>query len=228
MSKRCVFPALAVALLALLKVPSVSGQTCQPTDVRLPTGSDQGYYYKLGTAIAQVARDEGLKICVETTNRNLDNVSELEAGTAEFGIAQSDVAHDAWFGHPKRFADGRVADVKIVIPLYVEAVHILLRPHLNISQLADLKGKRVGLGLADSGTEYTAEHILAAVGLQAEGNGTNYEAVRTSDPVLCHSVQKLMDGTLDALFKVTVVPSVDLQDALKPKPGRGRIRRKQL
>jgi TRAP transporter TAXI family solute receptor len=230
MFKRYFFAALVVLLFPLLAVPSVAGQDCQPTDKRLLTGSKHGYYYKLGTAIAQVARDEGLNICVQTTDRNLDNVSELEAGHDEFGIAQSDVAHDAWFGHPKRFSE-RVANVKIVMPLYVEVVHILLRPHLNISRLEDLKGKKVGVGLANSGTEYTAEHILAAVGLQVEGSGTHFEAVRTSDPVFCHSVQMLMNGTLDALFKVTVVPSVEIkvtvvpsveiQDALKQNPDAG-------
>jgi len=201
-------------------VPLTSGQTCQPNEKKLLTGSRQGYYYKLGSAIAQVARGEGLNLCVETTDRNLDNVTELDAGHDEFGIAQSDVAHDAWYGHPKKFSDP-VTNVRIVMPLYVEVVHILLRPHLNIAHLADLRGKTVGLGLADSGTEYTARHILAAVGLQSNVSAPGFEAVSTTDPVFCHSVKMLMDGSLDALFKVTVVPSVEIQDALKPKRNPG-------
>jgi hypothetical protein len=85
----------------------------------------------------------------------------------------------------------------------------------------DLKGKTVGVGLANSGTEYTARHILAAVGLQSKVSAPNFEAVSTTDPVFCHSVKLLMDGTLDALFKVTVVPFVEIQDALKRRQNAG-------
>src|SRR5438270_1175895 len=87
--------------------------------------------------------------------------------------------------------------------------------------MTDLKGKTVGVGLANSGTEYTARHILAAVGLQSNASAPNFEAVPTTDPAFCHSVKLLMDGTLDALFKVTVVPSVEIQDALKQKQNPG-------
>jgi TRAP transporter TAXI family solute receptor len=216
MYKRCTFLMLVALAFPLLWVPSVAGQTC---DATLLTSSGKGYYYKLGMAIRNVAaRTKDLNLCVQTTDHNLDNVGQLEAGNADFAITQSDVAHDAWYGHPPKFRQ-RAAHVRIVMPLYLEAVHILLRPHLNISRLEDLKGKIVGVGLANSGTEYTAKHILAAVGLQAEGNGKNFEAVSASDPVFCHSVRQLMDGSLDALFRVTVVPSMDIQDAVKLDPG---------
>src|SRR5258708_23174082 len=222
MYKRSVLPTVFVVLFPLFLVGQSADQVCQSTDKILLTGSGKGYYYKLGKALAQVARSEGLNLCVQTTEHNLDNVSELDAGHAVFGIAQSDVAHDAWYGHPwynhgKKFQKP-VTNVRLVMTLYVEGVHIMLRPHLNIAHLGHLESKTVGVGLADSGTEYTAKHILAAVGLQSDGSAKNFEAVNTTDPKLCHSVQLLMTGTLDALFKVTVVPSVDIQDTLKQNP----------
>jgi TRAP transporter TAXI family solute receptor len=218
MYRRCTFLRLAALAVSLLWVPSVAGQTC---DATLLTGSKNGYYYKLGMAIRQVAdRTKDLNLCVQTTDNNLENIKQLEAGKVDFAIAQSDAAHDAWYGHPPKFQH-RAADVHIVMPLYLEAVHILLRPHLNISRLEDLRGKKVGVYLSGGGTEYTAGHILAAVGLQSEGTGRNFDAVSTTDAVFCNSVQKLMDGGLDALFRVSVVPSFDLQDALNPDPSAG-------
>jgi uncharacterized protein len=215
MYKRSALFVLLAAAFLLFFTCTALAQTC---DATLLTGSEKGYYYKFGMAIRQVAARTGeMNLCVQTTDRNLDNVAELEAGNVDFAIGQSDVAHDAWYGHPPKFHH-RAAGVQIVMPLYLEAVHILLRPHLNISRLEDLKGKNVGVGLASSGTEYTAKHILAAVDLQAEGSGKNFDAVTTSDPVFCHSVQKLMDGSLDALFRVTVVPSMDIRDVVKLAP----------
>ncbi len=79
------------------------------------------------------------------------NILDLETGKATFSIAQSDLARDAWYGHHPAFNE-RVTSVRIVMWLYVEAVHILLAPELNISRLEDLKGRRVGLFLAGSGT----------------------------------------------------------------------------
>ena len=223
MYTRRIFRTLLVLAILLRWVPAVAAQTC---DATLLTGSENGYYYKLGMAIRQVAartKDSNLNfnLCVQTTDRNLENMGQLEAGKVDFAIAQSDVTHDAWYGHPPKFKE-RAADVRIVMPLYLEAVHILLRPHLNISRLEDLQGKKIGVYLAHSGNEYTTGHILAAVGLQpGGGTGKTYEAVTTVDPVFCNSVRQLMDGSLDALFRVTVVPSVEMQDALKPDPGTG-------
>jgi len=215
MYKRCALFVLLAAAFLPFCTRAVLAQTC---DATLLTGSEKGYYYKFGMAIRQVAaRTREMNLCIQTTDRNLDNVAQLEAGNVDFAIAQSDVAHDAWYGHPPKFHH-RAAGVQIVMPLYLEAVHILLRPHLNISRLEDLKGKRVGVGLQTSGTEYTAKHILAAVDLQSENGGKNFEAISTSDPVFCHSVKKLMDGSLDALFRVTVVPLMDIRNAVKLDP----------
>ncbi len=215
MYKRCALFVLLAAAFLLFCTCAALAHTC---DATLLTGSEKGYYYKFGMAIRQVAARTGeMNLCIETTDRNLDNVVQLEDGNVDFAIAQSDVAHDAWYGHPPKFHH-RATGVRIVMPLYLEAVHILLRPHLNISRLEDLRGKRVGLGLQTSGTEYTARHILAAVDLQSDGSGKNFDAVSTPDPVFCHSVQKLMDGSLDALFRVTVVPSMEVRDAVKFAP----------
>jgi len=204
----------------LLSAPSVAGQQCQPSDKILLTGSEQGYYYKLGRAIGQVAEPGGLHLCVQPTDYKKQvpatgqNILDLETGKATFSIAQSDLARDAWYGHPPAFNE-RVTKVRIVMPLYVEAVHILLAPDLNISRLEDLKGRRVGLFLAGSGTEYTAKRILQDAGLKPEGSWKNFDAITTTDPKFCHSVQNLLNGTLDALFRVTVVRSAEIQDALR-------------
>jgi TRAP-type uncharacterized transport system substrate-binding protein len=52
-----------------------------------------------------------------------------------------------------------------IVPLFPEELHILARP--EIRTLADLAGKRVNLGLEDSGTEILARDILSRVGLKA-------------------------------------------------------------
>jgi hypothetical protein len=43
-------------------------------------------------------------------------------------------------------------------------VHILLRPHLNITNLEGLRGLKVWLGPPGTGTEYTATRLLRGAG----------------------------------------------------------------
>src|SRR5258708_19143065 len=118
---------MGVAFLPiLLCAPCLAISSCSPNARKFLTGSEQGNYYKLGSAIAKVAHSDGLELCVETTPHSLDNVSELETGTADFAIAQSDVFHDAWYGH--RLFRNRALLVLIIQPLYLQAVNIHLHP----------------------------------------------------------------------------------------------------
>jgi uncharacterized protein len=212
-----VFLKVAALVFPLLLISSAVAQTC---DAKPLTGSKTGYSYKLGMAIRQVASTNDkrfhLNLCVFTTDENLDNIQRLEEGEVDFAIAQSDVAHDAWYRHPPRFRDDTNAPVSLVMPLYLEAVHILIRPDLEISRPEDLQGKKVGVYLSNSGTEYTAKHILTAVGLESEAGSTKtFTAVNAPGPEWCESLGMLAERRLDALFRVTVVPSLDMKDALK-------------
>jgi TRAP transporter TAXI family solute receptor len=215
--------ARTISLLIFIASPALwaSSEACRPGALKLLTGSSTGYYHRLGQAIQQVANSKGFNICAQEIDQTIDSITKLDAGAADFALVQSDVAHDAWFGHGPTFKTSLT--VRLVMPLYVEAVHVLVRPHLNISSLADLRGRRVWLGRDRSATEFTAKRVLAAAGLEVDGNGANkVESVTASG--YCDAVDRLRrtDGTLDAMFRVTLVPAADIQDALEraPQPGK--------
>lgn len=211
----------------------------------LLTGTEDGYYYKVGRAIALVAYEQckqGLSpcvyVCAEPRKQTLNNFHGLAKNEADFAIVQGDVAHDAWFGHPlseksEKKIDGR--HVKLVTPLYVEAVHILLRPHLNITTLEGLRGKRVWLGPSESSTEYTARRVLRSAGLNPNPPGCeNFEhepdehdamvvtcikdsaIEKPGKPLFESALVELNSGRIDALFKIAPVPSKDIRDTLLP------------
>ena len=209
----------------------------------LLTGTEDGYYYKVGRAIALVADEQCKKgpssclyICAQPSHQTLDNFKRLAHHEADFAIVQGDVAHDAWFGHPLSEKRREVIDgqhVKLVTPLYVEGVHILLRPHLNITSLEGLRGKRVWLGPSESSTEYTARRVLKSAGLNPNPpgcEGLDHESPEldaivvtcisgTKEPrkfTFKTAVAALKDARIDALFKVGPVPSKDIQDTLLP------------
>ena len=111
--------------------------------LHLMTGPSTGYYYMVGKAISSVvaaktSRSDGkpLEIQSISTEQTKCNLIGLEAKKTQFALVQSDIAHDAWFGHPPiRLTQAQ--DITLVAPLYVEAVHIVIRPHLNLARLSD-------------------------------------------------------------------------------------------
>lgn len=209
----------AVGFLLTAWGPSALAQECQPSDLRLLTGREGGYYDKVGKAIEQVARKNQVNICAQSVLQTLLNIRELQENKAAFALVQSDLAHAAWYGHtnllPQQSFPQDFSRVKLVMPLYIEAVHILVRPHLTLSSLADLRGKKVWLGPNKSGTEFAAKRILSAAGLRKEELEQLQSTVLVPGEDFCKAVQMLKPDSLDALFRVSVLPTDEIEHALK-------------
>lgn len=202
------------------------------------TGSQSGYYYKVGNAIAGVLADKkaqpgqpSIQLQPIGTKQTRCNLLGLETRHAAFAIVQSDVAHDAWFGHPPvRSTPAR--GITLVAPLYVEAVHIVVRPHLNLAKLTDLKGRRVWLGTKNSLTVFTAKRILDAAGLtpdqvvaleECSSPKGSCPEQKISDMTSDDALTALQELKLDAMFQVGVVPYDTLRDKIVPSDGEGHL-----
>jgi TRAP transporter TAXI family solute receptor len=247
--KPLLFAGLAlVAQPALCKDSSdglpVDNGACPSGARTLLTGTHSGYYSRVGKAIAKVAEEQCqkasgspcLRICAIENEQTLANIQKLASKQVDFAIVQGDVAHDAWYGHPlplgKTLSGGKrenipvegVQDVKLVTPLYVEAVHILLRPHLNITNLGELRGLKVWLGQPGSSTEYTATRVLRGAGFSLGNCEPVEHKYEETDALVVTCVENKLDflgevgqlkpGGLDALFKIGPVPTSDIEDVL--------------
>jgi len=231
--------------------PSVSNpqtnQDCSPQDPAVAeqllflTGPQGGNYLKVGNAIAAVASAHGFsKLRVCSVGQTFDNMRQIErTGGAAFALVQSDVAHAFWYGHAQYLPqDGKSTPNSapyLVTPLYIEAVHILVRPHLNISGPSELRNRRVWLGPAHhsplegdsppSGTEFSARRVLEAAGL----NSAEMDSLErtTLDPIRCPGETRevrnlefsdarraLLNMCLDAMFYVGMVPSDKVRSVL--------------
>lgn len=208
-------------LLVFLPIPSALAKDCRPGDLKFVTGRSGGFYLRVGEAIQGIAEKSDLGICAEKVDQTMHNAAALQSGEAAFGLVQSDVAHDAWYGH-QGFGDP-FTDMHLVLPLYVESLHILLRPHLTISRVAELKGKRLWLGPEGTGTEYTAKRVLSAAGLNPD---KDIEIIKIPKAISGQKSQveeageKLKRMNLDAVFYVTAVPSPQIEDVLGLQSGK--------
>jgi len=189
-------PIIVAAVVALVLIVGgflgyrwLEGQE-QSTDIVIATGPESGTYHALGVAAARVFEAEGVVESAEvlTTAGSVANMALIEGadGGADLAFVQGDTP-----------ANG---DVRLVASLYDEVLHILLAKNAapEIRTIFDLRGRRVALGEADSGTRQLAEHILEHFRIEVgEDLALGPRA----------SAEALMSGTADAAFILTAIPS---------------------
>ena len=203
-TSRCV-AAIGAILLTLIMSPPVYAQEFEKNVL---TGGPSGTYIQIGRDLATVASACGLTYTVRESAGSLENfLGVRKRANTQFGIVQSDVLE-----YLKTFAsdDPGVAraifGVRIAFPLYDEEVHILAKREL--ASLSDLNGRRVAVGVEDSGTFLTASLVLDLAGVQPAERAT----INATD-----ALEALLADEVDAFFYVAGAPTKLFQsDAIDP------------
>ena len=155
----------ACLFLSLLTLLSFTG--CQQQNsIRFGAAGLGGNYYAFATAFSELcaAQDEPYTIDVKSTAGSAANIRLLNSNYIELGIAQMDLVDEAYHGtgaYEKAACQGYQA----IASLYTEVCQIVVRADSSIHSLADLQGKTVSIGEAESGTERNAKQILSLSGL---------------------------------------------------------------
>jgi TRAP transporter TAXI family solute receptor len=113
---------------------------------------------------------------------------------------QSDVARAAVGGEGLFAMTGPLRQLRAVASLFPEPLHVLVRADSGPASVAGLAGRRLALGTPGSGTRYAALKVLAAHGL---GQGS-FTEVTPDGPA--DALQRLADGSIDAVFEVVSAP----------------------
>ena len=198
---------LFVAALTGAMLASAVAQAQNPTFFRIGTGSAGGTYFPIGGTIANgISSPPGARPCdkggqcgvpgliaiAQSTTASVFNNAAVQNGELEMGMAAADVTRSMYLGEGK--FDGKPhAKLRIVANLYPEDLHLVLPKGKSISNLGDLKGKRVGIAQAGSGTQVAVLQMLEAWGV----NRDNMEEAELNNS---QSAERMADGQLDAYF----------------------------
>ncbi|WP_280339230.1 TAXI family TRAP transporter solute-binding subunit [Nocardia neocaledoniensis] len=181
-----------LALAALASAGVFGCGTNSPATVRLASGEDGGFYFAFAQLLAAAADETGdLRIepvATAGSQQNLRMVADGEVGTA---LALADSASD--FG-------GRVVALGRVYENYLQ---LAVRAGGPLTQVTDLRGRRVNLGAAGSGAAVTGERLLSTAGLGPADVAVEHQPLRAA-------AQALTDGTIDALLWAGGVPTAAL------------------
>lgn len=162
------------------------------------TGGPQGTYIRIGRDIAGLGQSCGLELNVRESAGSLENfVGVRNRKNTQFGIVQSDVLeYLKTFEANDPEVQQAVRGVRIMFPLYDEEIHVLARR--DIAGIKDLAGKKVAVGVKDSGTFLTASLVLDILQVKpAEKLPLNPDA----------ALPKLLSGEIDAFFYVAGAPA---------------------
>jgi len=184
--------------------------------LNLVTGPTGGVYIVYGAGIADVLTKK-LKVAAsaQVTPASIDNMKLLRDGKTDLALTIADIVFDAVNGKG-RFAppEGKV-DAKVLAVMYTNFMHVIAKDGIGINVMADLKGKRVSLGAAGSGTETKGLRVLEAYGLaaaDATGNLQPDPSIKRERLGPQDSADAMRDGKLDAFFWDGGLPTGSVSD----------------
>lgn len=153
--------------LCLLGLMAGSDPAWPQTKTRLSiaTGGTGGVYYPLGGGMAALISKHlpATEATAEVTTASVDNMKFIHTGKVGLALTLPDTAWDAYQGQLKGLKEK--VQVRSLLALYSNYMHIVSLEGSGIRSVADLKGKRVSTGAPGSGTEVKGLRVLEAYGL---------------------------------------------------------------
>lgn len=176
----------------------------------IAAGPEHGQYLRFARAVA--AGSPGRTIALVTRGGE-ENIELLRAGSVPLALAQADAAQAAYEGSGPFRERGAFSALRAIGSLYPEPLHVLVREDLAAKTVADLRGKRVAIGLPGSASRTTAVRVLLAHQLSLK----DIQPVELS---LGEALVALQQRQVDAVMQVIGVPADSVRDAMAAVPMR--------
>ncbi|MCL2060058.1 MAG: TAXI family TRAP transporter solute-binding subunit [Oscillospiraceae bacterium] len=190
-------------LLAISILTGCAGLGGQPTRLLMVTGGTAGTYYAYGGVIATTLTEKlsRVEITANTSGASAANARSLKNKEAELAIIQNDVLDYAYNGTELLADDGGMPTLRTIATLYPEVIQVVALESAGVASIADLRGKRVCVGDAGSGTEANSRQVLAAYGIDFSDLG------RVENLSFADAATAMQNGTIDASFTTAGVPN---------------------
>jgi TRAP transporter TAXI family solute receptor len=211
---------LGAALIAVAAIVGLvvlaSSYDRNPADERrisltIATGGQGGAFYPLGQELSRLYASSipGVVTRVESGGSG-QNVQSIEEGRAQVAFTQADVAYIAYRRgtetdrHP-------YAQLRGIAVLWMNTVQIAVPRNSPVRSVSDLRGRRVSVGTAGSGSETLARIVLESYGL-------GYEDIRAEFLSFVLTTEKMRTGAIDAAFIVAGLPTAAISQLIE-RPG---------
>jgi TRAP transporter TAXI family solute receptor len=190
-----------VLLLALATLGTKPAPAQNAAQVTLMTAGDGSAFLPYGEGVAAYLAKKGIQIEIKKSAGSNENLSAVDASPTTIGTAFMASAYDAVQG--TGFAAGhKHENVRALFPMYETSFQVAALRKSGIHSLADLDGKKVGVGPARG----PAEGFFRAAAEVAHIN----PVIVNGDPAALSRL--LLNGEIDALWQGAVVPIPSLTE----------------
>lgn len=169
-----------------------------PGKVRIAAGVPQGGYFATAQRYGETFNSNGVELELVATAGSVENYQKLLAGEVDFAIVQGGTL-------PELPAEENQAqdELQTIASVYLEPLFVFVRGELgDIDDLTQLRGKRIAVGPAGSGTRRLSTVLLAQAGLD---DGST-DLIEMSNEI---AVEELAAGRVDAVM-VVVAPDAGI------------------
>lgn len=204
----------AGTLLAAATALTPVAQAADMQFFRIGSGSAGGSYFPIAGLIANAISNPpgsrpcdkggscgvpGLVAIAQSSNASVANATGVQTGQMESGLAIAGIVHTAFNGQGKFEGQNKYEDLRVIANLFPEEMHLVLPEGSKLNSIADLKGKRVGIAQAGSGTQVAVLRLLKEFGIDR----SNIDEAELNNS---QSAEHMADGQLDAYFYVAGTP----------------------
>jgi len=171
----------------------------------LATGGTAGTYYPFGGAMAKIwnSKIKDMNVTAQTSGASGENVRLINKKEVELALVQSDTL-DFAFNATEAFKEP-LKGMSTIAVLYPEIIQVVVAAAGPIKSIADLKGKKVGVGAPGSGTEANFRQLLDAYGMKKED--VNAQFLSFSE-----SAEAYKDKHIDAFIVTAGIPNAGIMD----------------
>jgi len=191
---------------------AAAGAQDKKTRISISTGGTGGVYYPIGGGLANLLSKNlpNTQATAQVTGGSVDNLKLIGSKQSEVAMVMVDAAVDALKGEDK--FKGNPVDVRTLMVLYPNRMHVVTIEGRGIEKMSDLKGKRVSTGSPGSATEVMAFRVIEAAGLDKDKD------MKRERLGVAESTNAITDGKIDAYFWVGGLPTAAVTD-LGATPG---------
>jgi TRAP transporter TAXI family solute receptor len=198
MMRKAVRYSLLMSLAAFGHTPALA-QKIAP--VTLMTAGDGSAFLPYGQGVAAYLASKGITIEVRKSAGSNENLSAVDASTTTIGTAFMGSAYDAI--HATGWAVGhKHENLRALFPMYETSFQVAALRKSAITSLADLDGKKVGVGPAKAPAELFFKAAAEIAHIKP--------VIVTGDPAAL--ARLVTTGEIDALWQGAVVPIPSLSD----------------
>lgn len=179
-----------------------TGAVAQTAYLSIATAGMTGVFYGYGGAIANVVSKSvpDISMVAESTGGTVENIKMLSKGQANLATVSSDVVFEATSGSAQSRHFRKKVELYGLFNMYPQPHHVVTLRGSPITNVDQIRGKRVVVGAPGSGTEVKTRQVLEALGI-------TYDDFTPEFLTFAEGAEALQDGNVDAAFLGVTYPS---------------------